>query len=65
MSQDHYIAELEQQRDRFRRALEAIVGVTTREELEQLEAVMRLMPAPAADKAVTIDAIHALLEPII
>ena len=51
----------ERERDLIRAALVGLVGVTTREELEQLESVMRLMPAPDADKAVTIDAIHALL----
>jgi hypothetical protein len=45
----------------LREALVGLVGVDTRAELEQLEAVMRLMPAPAQDKAATIDAIHALL----
>jgi hypothetical protein len=57
-------AELETvraQRDLLRAALIGILGVSTREELEQMEVVMRLMPAPAADKAVTVDAIHALL----
>ncbi len=61
MSQDHYIAELETQRDRLRAALVGLVGVDGREELGQMEAVMRLMPAPAEDKAATIDAIHALM----
>lgn len=45
----------------LRSALVGIVGVDGRDELEQMEAVMRLMPAPAQDKAATIDAIHALL----
>lgn len=30
-------------------------------ELEQIELAMRLMPVPMADKAASIDAIHALL----
>lgn len=51
----------EAQRDQLRAALSALVGVDTREELEQLEVVMRAMPAPAADKAATVDAIHALI----
>lgn len=46
---------------RLRAALVGLVGVDTREELEQLEAVLRLMPAPMEDKAAMIDAIHALL----
>ena len=49
------------QRDLLRAALVGLVGVGTQAELEQLEVVMRLMPAPAQDKE-TIDAIHALLE---
>ena len=48
--------------ERVRKALVGLVGVETREELESLEAVMRLTPAPSADKAASIDAIHALLE---
>ncbi len=49
------------QLDTLRSALVGLVGADSREELEQMEAVMRLMPAPAADKAATIDAIHALI----
>lgn len=49
------------ERNQLRAALVALVGVDGREELEQMEVVMRLMPAPAADKAATIDAIHALI----
>ena len=45
----------------LRAALVGLVGVDGREELDQMEAFMRLAPAPAADKAVTIDAIHALI----
>ncbi len=33
----------------------------TREELERMEAAMRALPAPEQDKAVSINAIHALL----
>ncbi len=46
--------------DLLRRALVGLVGVDTAEELDQMEAVMRLMPAPDADKAATVNAIHAL-----
>lgn len=56
----HEIGTLRSERARLRAALVGLVGVDGRTELDQLEAVMRLMPAPAADKAVTIDAIHAL-----
>lgn len=53
--------EAEAQRDKLRSALVALVGVDGRADLEQMECVMRLMPAPAQDKAATIDAIHALI----
>lgn len=49
------------QRDLLRSALVKVVGVDGRSELGQMEAAMRLIPAPAEDKAATIDAIHALL----
>ena len=57
---DNY-ERLASERDLLRAALVGLVGVDGRAELEQLEAVMRLMPAPAQDKAATIDAIHALI----
>ena len=44
----------------LRAALVALVGVDTIEELDAMEAFMRAAPAPAEDKAATIDAIHAL-----
>lgn len=55
------LAKVVAQRDQLRTALVKIVGVDGRDELEQMEVVMRLMPAPAEDKAATVDAIHALL----
>lgn len=57
----HPMRALQQERDRFRAALVQMVGVDTKEELEQMEAVIRLTVAPAADKAGIIDAIHALI----
>lgn len=51
----------EAQRDLLRAALAGLVGVDGHGDLEQMEAVMRVMPAPLEDKAKTIDAIHALL----
>ena len=44
----------------LRRALVGLVGVESPEDLEAMEAAMRLMPMPAEDRAKTIDAIHAL-----
>jgi hypothetical protein len=61
---DHWegrATKAEAERDKLRAALAGLLGASTREELEQLEMGMRLMPAPAEDKAVSIDAIHALL----
>jgi hypothetical protein len=51
----------ENERDRLRSALVALVGVDGLDDLEQMEGVMWLMPAPAQDKAAMIDAIHALM----
>lgn len=58
----NYYQRCVDQRDALRAALVQLVGVDGRSDLEQLECVMRLMSAPAADKAATIDAIHALIE---
>jgi len=60
-SEPHLELTTSDTKHRLRAALAALVGVDGREDLEQLEAVMRLTPAPAEDKAVTIDAIHALI----
>lgn len=48
--------------NKLRAALVGLVGVGTVDELRQLEATLRLMPAPAEDKAAMIDAIHVLIE---
>lgn len=58
---EHDMQALREQRDRLRGALVGLIGADGREELEQLEAVMRLLPAPAEDRAKSIDAIHALI----
>jgi polyhydroxyalkanoate synthesis regulator protein len=58
---EHDMQALRDQRDRLRAALAALVGMDGREDLEQMEAVMRLTPAPLEDRAHAIDAIHALL----
>jgi predicted aminopeptidase len=52
---------IEAERDKLRSALIGLVGVSTRDELEAMETVTRALPAPSADKAAMIDAIHALL----
>ena len=45
----------------LRAALVGLIGADGEQELRQIEATMRLLPAPEADKAVSINAIHALL----
>ena len=45
----------------LRGALVGLVGADTQHELEQMELAVRLLPAPAEDKAATINAIHALI----
>ena len=45
----------------LRSALTGLIGADTETELRQMEATMRLLPAPEEDKAVSINAIHALL----
>ncbi len=51
----------ERDREVLRTALVGLVGASTQDELEAMEAVIRLTPQPAQDKAVAIDAIHALI----
>jgi hypothetical protein len=46
----------------LRSALVGLIGADTEPELRQMEATIRLLPASEADKAVSINAIHALLE---
>ncbi len=55
------VQTLRGQRDRLRQALEGLVGGATRAELEQIELGLRLVPVSDEDKAVSLNAIHALL----
>jgi hypothetical protein len=45
----------------LRNALIGLIGASDKVGLEQMELFMRLTPAPEEDKAVSINAIHALL----
>ena len=49
---------------KLRAALVGLIGASKKDELEAMEFSMRSMPAPDADKAVSINAIHALIETI-
>ena len=58
----HPMRQAEAKISKLRDALSALVGVSKKDELEAMEIAMRTMPAPDADKAVSINAIHVLLE---
>ncbi len=45
----------------LRSALVGVVGVDGMSDLKEMEVYIRNASAPAADKAVTVDAIHALI----
>ena len=45
----------------LRSALVGLIGADSEQELRTMEAAMRALPAPEEDKAVSINAIHALL----
>lgn len=48
----------------LRSALVGLIGVSSESELREMEVLMRSLPVPDADKAVSINAIHALLSTI-
>lgn len=58
----HPLREAEAKILKLRSALAGIIGASTKDELETMEIAIRTMPAPDADKAVSINAIHVLLE---
>lgn len=45
----------------LRAALTGLVGANDKAELEKIEAVVRVIPAPEADKIASLNAIHALI----
>jgi hypothetical protein len=57
----HPMSQTVRDRAMLRSALVGLVGADNKTELQAMEAAMRLLPAPEEDKAVTINAIHALL----
>lgn len=46
----------------LRKALSALVGADTPEDLKQMEAMIRMLPVPDSGRAITINAIQALLQ---
>jgi hypothetical protein len=60
----HPMREAEARIERLRKALTGLIGAETKEELEAMEAAMRMMPGIEADKIAGINAIHALLSEV-
>ena len=60
----HPMREAEARIERLRKALSELIGAETKEELEAMEAAMRMMPGIEADKIAGINAIHALLSEV-
>ncbi len=58
----HTLRQAEKRILKLRKALIGLIGVETKEELEQMEAAIRIMPVPDIDRMKTINAIAALLE---
>ena len=58
----HPLREAEAKITKLRTALSGLIGAETKEELKAMEFSMRSIPAPDADKAVSINAIHVLME---
>lgn len=57
----HPLRKAERDFAMLRAALVGLIGADSEQELRTMEATMRVLPAPEADKAVFINAIHALL----
>lgn len=47
---------------KLRNALKGLIGAESKEELDAIEATIRLLPAPESDKIASINAIAALRE---
>jgi hypothetical protein len=58
----HPMRQAEDKISKLRNALSALIGVSTKDELEAMEVALRATVAPEADKVVSINAIHALLD---
>lgn len=55
------LSSVKQQCNRLRAALAGLVGAESEEELRAMEAVIRIFPAPEADKVAMLNAIHTML----
>jgi len=60
--EQHPMREAEATIKKLRLALSGLVGASKKGELEAMEMFIRISPAPDADKAAIINAIHVLVE---
>ena len=60
----HPMRKLQLERDQLRRALVGLVGADTLDELDAMEAGMRVLPVPEEDRVSTLNAIQALRDTI-
>lgn len=58
----HPLRKAESDKAKLRAALIGLVGAGTVDELEQIEAAIRIMPVPEVDRMNTINAIRAIIE---
>lgn len=58
----HPMKRISDEHAMLRKALIGLVGADSREELEQIEAAIRVMPVPDIDRMNTINAVQALLQ---
>jgi hypothetical protein len=60
----HPMRKAEETIKKLRSALVGLVGAGAREELEQMEFLLRIAEAPEQDKVAAINAIHVLLDTV-
>lgn len=58
----HPMRQAEATISKLRAALVGLVGMSKKKDLETMEAAIRVLPAPDADKVAMINAIHVLIE---
>lgn len=56
----HPMRDAEQKVERLRNALVGLIGASTKDELDEMELILRSTPAPDSDKIAAINAIDAL-----
>jgi len=56
------IDQLKAENGKLRKALAELVGASTKQELEEMETGLRLMPGVERDKIAALNAVHALQE---